>query len=46
MGLGYYCHTPRDQCVDDSDCQGVNFPSCVYEPSAGYWKCEVYEQVP
>jgi hypothetical protein len=44
QGLGYYCHTPKDECVDDSDCQGVGFPGCVYDPSARHWKCEVYAQ--
>src|ERR1017187_5271436 len=42
QGLGYYCHTPKDECVDDSDCQGVGSPGCLYDQSAGYWKCEVY----
>jgi hypothetical protein len=44
QGRGYYCHTPKDECVDDSDCQGVGFPGCLYDQSAGYWKCEVYAQ--
>ena len=44
QGVGYYCHTPKDECVDDSDCQGVGFPGCLYDQSAGYWKCEVYVQ--
>jgi hypothetical protein len=44
QGVGYYCHTPKDECVDDSDCQGVGFAGCVYDPSPGYWKCEFYAQ--
>jgi hypothetical protein len=44
QGVGYYCHTSKDQCVDDSDCQGVGFPGCLYDPSAGYWRCEIYAQ--
>lgn len=44
QGVGYYCHTPKDECVDDSDCQGVGFPGCLYDQSAGFWKCEVYAQ--
>ena len=44
QGLGYYCHTPKDQCVDDSDCESVGSPGCLYDPSAGYWKCQVYAQ--
>ena len=44
QGLGYYCHTPKDECGDDSDYLGVGFPGCLYDQSAGYWKCEVYAQ--
>jgi len=44
QGVGYYCHTPKDECVDDSDCQGVGSPGCLYDQSAGYWMCEVYVQ--
>jgi hypothetical protein len=32
---GYYCHTPNDQCVNDSDCAS----SCVYDATVGYWRC-------
>ncbi len=44
QGVGYYCHTPKDQCIDDSDCQGVGSPGCLYDPSIGYWTCQVYAQ--
>jgi hypothetical protein len=44
QGVGYYCHTPKDQCIDDSDCQGAGFPGCLFDQSAGYWKCEIYSQ--
>jgi hypothetical protein len=44
QGVGYYCHTPKDECVDDGDCQGVGFPGCLYDQFVGYWKCEVYAQ--
>jgi hypothetical protein len=44
QAVGYYCHTTRDQCVDDSDCQGVGFPGCLFDPSVGYWRCQVYAQ--
>jgi hypothetical protein len=33
---GYYCHTPKDQCRDDSDCP---FKHCSYSPEAGTWTC-------
>jgi hypothetical protein len=44
QGLGYYCHTPKDECLDDSDCQAVGQPGCLYDVSAGHWKCESYAQ--
>lgn len=44
QGVGYYCHTAQDQCVDDSDCQGAGFPGCVYDPPSGHWQCKVYAQ--
>jgi hypothetical protein len=37
----YYCHTPDDQCVDDTDCQTGG---CVYSPTAGYWLCHGYTE--
>jgi hypothetical protein len=38
---GYYCHTPKDQCTNDSDC-GSSAPGnmCIYSPSTGYWSCQ------
>lgn len=33
---GYYCHTPNDQCTNDTDCsQG----DCRYAPQVGHWVC-------
>jgi hypothetical protein len=47
--VGYYCHTPKDQCLDDSDCaQGGPFGQpgyCAYAPAVGYWKCSTAECV-
>ncbi len=40
--VAYYCHTPDDECIDDSDCDGDgNFgaPYCAYNPAAGKWMC-------
>jgi len=38
---GYYCHTPKDQCTNDSDCatsqQGT---MCIYSPGTGSWSCQ------
>ena len=42
QGVGYYCHTPKDECVDDGDCEAVGSPGCLYDATAGYWKCEFY----
>jgi hypothetical protein len=39
---GYYCHTPKDLCVNDSDCS--NTDACMYEASAGYWECEALQE--
>ncbi len=37
--LGYFCHTPKDQCVNDSDCSGLP-QMCTY--SSGIWQCKSY----
>lgn len=45
-GFGYFCHTPRDLCVNDSDCdttdclpeQGCGWMACGYS-SRGRWDC-------
>ncbi|HMJ09811.1 MAG TPA: hypothetical protein VK524_00325 [Polyangiaceae bacterium] len=38
--VGYYCHTPQDECVNDSDCSGAGANwYCAYSPMAGHWKC-------
>jgi hypothetical protein len=37
---GYYCHTPKDQCINDSDCADGGVQSdCGYDTSLGYWLC-------
>jgi hypothetical protein len=35
----YYCHTPKDTCMDDSDCTGTDY--CNFDPYDGRWKCAV-----
>jgi hypothetical protein len=35
---GHYCHTPKDTCIDDSDCTGKN--TCDYDPIDGRWECK------
>lgn len=37
---GYYCHTPLDQCVNDSDCVDAGgIDVCAYDTTASYWRC-------
>jgi hypothetical protein len=38
----YYCHTPRDQCVDDADCNEAN-AYCAYDPGSSRWVCSTGE---
>jgi len=35
-GHGYFCHTPADTCVDDSDCDGT---TCNYDTLNNRWSC-------
>jgi hypothetical protein len=38
--VGYYCHTPKDQCINDSDCLDAGLGNaCGYDTSLGYWRC-------
>lgn len=46
VDVAYFCHTPNDTCVDDSDCQnppaGWPWPgpgTCVFSQKAGDWGC-------
>jgi hypothetical protein len=36
-GHGYFCHTPCDACVDDSDCTGQ--ATCNYDVVKHIWAC-------
>ena len=36
---GYYCHTPSDECLTDTDCCGTT-PLCAYQTSSGHWACQ------
>jgi hypothetical protein len=36
-GHGYFCHTPDDTCVDDSDCR--NQDTCNYDRLNKLWSC-------
>jgi hypothetical protein len=40
FGHGYFCHTPKDGCIDDSDCadgQGT----CNFDQTSKTWLCSV-----
>lgn len=38
---GYYCHTPSDGCIDDSDCANSGgLELCTYSTTASRWECE------
>jgi hypothetical protein len=46
---GYYCHTPVDDCIDDSDCNGVSTSGpveligpnvCAYSTTSSRWECQ------
>ena len=36
-GHGYFCHTPDDSCVDDSDCTVGN--TCAFDRASKKWLC-------
>jgi hypothetical protein len=35
-GHGYFCHTPKDSCVDDNDCPGG---ACNFDLTSQAWVC-------
>ncbi len=41
---GYFCHTPCDTCVDDSDCGDHN--TCNYDTVDHRWECEYCLPIP
>jgi hypothetical protein len=40
--LGYFCHTPQDQCVNDIDCTGYGPQVCTYSTSSASWQCAMF----
>lgn len=40
---GFYCHTPDDECGNDSDCPGSASlaPICLYSLEVGHWVCSM-----
>jgi hypothetical protein len=41
---GYFCHTPSDTCVDDSDCDKSG--TCNYDQLAQRWQCDYCLPIP
>ena len=39
--IGYQCHTPQDECTDDSDCASSTMGAgyCMHSPTVGHWVC-------
>lgn len=39
--IGYWCHTPADECVDDADCAAADMGPgyCMFSPEAAHWLC-------
>lgn len=35
---GYYCHTPKDTCLDNKDCTGNDY--CDFDVIDGRWECK------
>lgn len=35
--IAYFCHTPGDKCMDDSDCPDAE--GCNFDPSVSFWSC-------
>jgi hypothetical protein len=35
--VGYYCHTPSDECIDDADCSDGGY--CKYDLVRAHWVC-------
>jgi hypothetical protein len=37
--VGFYCHTAKDECTDDSDCKGKEQGFCAFDPDKKLWRC-------
>jgi hypothetical protein len=42
FGLGYYCHTPKDFCLNDADCAARGNFACTFSVAARRWECRDY----
>jgi hypothetical protein len=36
---GFFCHTAKDECVNDTDCRSSAGNFCVFAPERGLWAC-------
>jgi hypothetical protein len=39
---GYYCHTAKDTCVNDSDCGTTSFDVCAWSAAQKRWECQMF----
>lgn len=38
--VGYFCHTPADECKDDAECgTGTSDGACIYDLGKSHWAC-------
>lgn len=37
--VGYYCHTAKDECTDDSECTEQKGGYCAYDGDKKHWRC-------
>lgn len=45
---GFFCHSARDECIDNADCAGPDVPgetTCDYDKAEKKWRCSVRECV-
>lgn len=38
--FGYFCHTPSDECVNDSDCGTTETGACIFDVPKQHWVCQ------
>ena len=43
-GTGYFCHTPKDSCLDGNDCNGSS--GCYLDPTSQSWMCMMLRPPP
>ena len=36
-GPSYFCRTPQDECIADTDCK--NGGTCAFDTNKNYWAC-------